>query len=98
VTQVRRHRAIGTILVVALSGFLMGFDGYINVYLAWGYVGFRILHSIWQATINIVNSWRSMASLLLRVSEFTQSCLPPKALQQVNGRQRGKPATAQKLF
>jgi sugar porter (SP) family MFS transporter len=27
VTQVRRHRAIGTILVVALSGFLMGFDG-----------------------------------------------------------------------
>ena len=26
-TQVRRHRAIGTILVVALSGFLMGFDG-----------------------------------------------------------------------
>jgi SP family arabinose:H+ symporter-like MFS transporter len=27
VTQLRRHRAIGTILVVALSGFLMGFDG-----------------------------------------------------------------------
>jgi SP family arabinose:H+ symporter-like MFS transporter len=23
----RRHRAIGTILIVALSGFLMGFDG-----------------------------------------------------------------------
>jgi len=27
VTQMDRHRAIGTILVVALSGFLMGFDG-----------------------------------------------------------------------
>ena len=26
-TEARRHRAIGTILVVALSGFLMGFDG-----------------------------------------------------------------------
>ena len=26
-TQMNRHRAIGTILVVALSGFLMGFDG-----------------------------------------------------------------------
>jgi hypothetical protein len=33
---------------------LMGFDAPINVYLAWGYVAFRILHSIWQATINIV--------------------------------------------
>jgi hypothetical protein len=33
---------------------LMGFDQRINVYLAWGYVGFRILHSIFQATINVV--------------------------------------------
>jgi hypothetical protein len=33
---------------------LMGFDARINVYLAWGYVGLRIVHSIFQATINIV--------------------------------------------
>jgi hypothetical protein len=33
---------------------LMGFDASINVYLAWGYVGFRILHSIFQATVNVV--------------------------------------------
>jgi len=33
---------------------LMGFDQPINVWLAWGYVGFRILHSIFQATINVV--------------------------------------------
>jgi hypothetical protein len=33
---------------------LMGFDAAINVYLAWGYVGLRILHSLWQATVNIV--------------------------------------------
>ena len=33
---------------------LMGMDGEINVWLAWGYVGLRILHSIVQATVNIV--------------------------------------------
>ena len=33
---------------------LMDFDSWINVWLAWGYVGLRILHSIVQATINIV--------------------------------------------
>jgi hypothetical protein len=33
---------------------LMGFDGPINVYLAWGYVLLRILHSIFQATVNVV--------------------------------------------
>ncbi len=33
---------------------LMGFDAPINVYLAWGYVGFRIVHSIFQATVNVV--------------------------------------------
>lgn len=33
---------------------LMGFDNHVNVYLAWGYVGLRIVHSIVQATVNIV--------------------------------------------
>ena len=33
---------------------LMGFDAWINVWLAWGYVGLRIVHSIVQATVNIV--------------------------------------------
>jgi hypothetical protein len=32
----------------------MGFGGGINYWLAWGYVGFRILHSLVQATINVV--------------------------------------------
>lgn len=27
----------------------------INLWLAWGYVVLRILHSIWQATVNLVN-------------------------------------------
>jgi hypothetical protein len=39
---------------IVFALILMGFDAPINVYLAWGYVGFRILHSIFQATINIV--------------------------------------------
>lgn len=33
---------------------LMGFDHQINVWLAWGYVAFRIAHSLVQATVNIV--------------------------------------------
>jgi len=32
----------------------MKFDQLINVWLAWGYVAFRILHSLVQATVNIV--------------------------------------------
>ena len=39
---------------IVFALILMGFDAPINVYLAWGYVGFRILHSIFQATINVV--------------------------------------------
>jgi len=39
---------------IVLALVLMGFDAAINVYLAWGYVAFRILHSIVQATVNIV--------------------------------------------
>jgi hypothetical protein len=39
-------------IVIAL--ILMGFDAPINVYLAWGYVGFRVLHSLVQATVNVV--------------------------------------------
>ncbi len=39
---------------IVLALILMGFDHPINVYLAWGYVGLRIVHSIVQSTINIV--------------------------------------------
>ena len=36
---------------------LMNFDAPVNVYLAWGYVGLRIVHSLVQSTVNIVK-WR----------------------------------------
>lgn len=39
-------------IVVAL--ILMHFDAAINVYLAWSYVGFRVLHSLVQGTVNVV--------------------------------------------
>jgi len=39
-------------IVLALA--IMGFDAPVNVALAWGYVGLWVVHSIVQATVNIV--------------------------------------------
>ena len=39
---------------IALTLALMGFGGGINLYLAWGYVGFRVIHTLVQATYNRV--------------------------------------------
>jgi hypothetical protein len=39
---------------IALTLALMGFGDGINYWLAWGYVGFRVLHSIFQSTVNVV--------------------------------------------
>lgn len=39
---------------IVFALILMHFDARINVYLGWGYVGFRVIHSIVQATINVV--------------------------------------------
>ncbi|HET7576177.1 MAG TPA: MAPEG family protein [Sphingomicrobium sp.] len=39
---------------IVFALILMGFDAPINVWLAWGYVGLRIVHSIVQSTVNIV--------------------------------------------
>ena len=39
---------------IALTLAVMGYGGGINCWLAWGYVGFRVLHSIVQCTVNIV--------------------------------------------
>jgi hypothetical protein len=39
---------------ITIALILMGFDAPINVYLAWAYVGFRILHSLVQVTVNLV--------------------------------------------
>ena len=40
---------------IALTLALMDFGGGINSWLAWGYVAFRIVHSIVQSTVNIVS-------------------------------------------
>ena len=39
---------------IAITLALMGFGGGINYWLAWGYVGLRMLHSLVQCTVNIV--------------------------------------------
>ncbi len=39
---------------IAITLALMGMDQPINVWLAWGYVGFRVVHSLVQGTVNIV--------------------------------------------
>src|SRR5881628_2630931 len=39
---------------VALTLAFMGFGGGINLDLAWGYVGFRVIHSLVQGTFNRV--------------------------------------------
>jgi hypothetical protein len=39
---------------IVFALILMRFDAPINVWLAWSYVGLRIIHSIVQATVNIV--------------------------------------------
>ena len=39
---------------IALTLAMMGMGHGINLWLAWGYVGFRVAHSIVQSTVNIV--------------------------------------------
>jgi hypothetical protein len=39
---------------IVFALILMGFDAWINVWLAWGYVVLRIVHSLVQATVNVV--------------------------------------------
>jgi len=46
-------------IVLALQG---GGAFAVNVWLAWAYVGFRVIHSLIQATVNIVR-WRFFAHL-----------------------------------
>jgi hypothetical protein len=51
---------------IVLALVLMGFDHPINIYLAWAYVGLRVVHSLIQATVNIV---------IIRFLVFTVSSL-----------------------
>ena len=39
---------------IAITLALMDFGGGINYWLAWGYVAFRVLHSLIQCTVNVV--------------------------------------------
>jgi len=39
---------------IVFALILMDFDAPINVWLAWGYVALRVIHSLVQATVNVV--------------------------------------------
>jgi hypothetical protein len=45
---------------IAITLALMDFGDGINLWLAWAYVAFRIVHSLIQATVNVVR-WRFLA-------------------------------------
>ena len=45
---------------ICLTLALMDFGAGINLWLAWAYVGFRVVHSLIQATVNVVR-WRFLA-------------------------------------
>ena len=57
-----------TIAILAIMG-----PGSLDVALAWGYVGIRIVHSIWQATINrvpvrfLLFAWSSLCLIGLAI-------------------------------
>ena len=38
----------------ALSLAVLGDHSAISIWLAWGYVGLRVVHSLWQATTNVI--------------------------------------------
>ncbi|MEO1169292.1 MAG: MAPEG family protein [Pseudomonadota bacterium] len=48
------HEAPTIFYAVALTLALIGAGDGTNLMLAWAYVGLRVVHSIWQSTVNIV--------------------------------------------
>jgi hypothetical protein len=61
---------------VAITIVLLGLADWVHVAAAWAYVGFRLLHSIVQATVNKVAfrfvlfllSWIALATMLVRAA------------------------------
>ncbi|MGP1354012.1 MAG: MAPEG family protein [Parasphingopyxis sp.] len=48
------HEAPTVFYAVAITLALIGAGDGINLTLAWAYVGLRVVHSLWQSTVNIV--------------------------------------------
>ena len=48
---------------IAITLALMGMGDGINTWLAWGYVGFRVVHSLVQCTVNVVRYRLALFSL-----------------------------------
>ncbi len=61
-----------TVMILAISGGATD----MSAYLAWGYTGLRIIHSIWQATVNTV----SIRFLFFMLSTICLTILAVQAL------------------
>ena len=61
-----------TVMILAISGGATD----MSVYLAWGYTGLRVIHSIWQATVNTV----SIRFLFFMLSTICLTILAVQAL------------------
>ena len=59
--SVQRRLPLGIAIALALA--LMDMGGGINTWLAWGYVGFRMAHSLVQGTVNVVRYRLALFSL-----------------------------------
>ncbi|MCZ8324108.1 MAG: MAPEG family protein [Sphingomonadaceae bacterium] len=65
------HEAPTVFYAVALALALIGQGDGLNAQLAWAYVGLRIVHSIWQSTVNKV----AVRFLLFTLSSFALMAL-----------------------
>ena len=73
------HEAPTVFYAVALALALIGQGDGLNAQLAWAYVGLRIVHSIWQSTVNKV----AVRFLLFALSSFALMALTVHLLMAV---------------
>ena len=73
------HEAPTVFYAVALALAVLGQGDGLNVQLAWAYVGLRIVHSIWQSTVNKV----AVRFLLFSLSSLCLIALSVRLLMAV---------------
>ncbi len=73
------HEAPTVFYAVALALAVLGQDDGLNAQLAWTYVGLRIVHSIWQSTVNKV----AVRFLLFSLSSLCLIALSVRLLMAV---------------
>ncbi len=75
------HEQPTVFYALALAAQVAGATDLVSLHLAWGYVAIRILHSLIQATVNII----SIRFLVFNISSFLLIALLVKTAAQVWG-------------